>query len=211
MRGMVARILAERQFHPAPGLWQRVINWILDHLNLDLRVGNASGPGSWLNTVVLVVLIAGALTLVVVAVRKGVFTRLRHPRDSGVVVTEEGEVLAPEAWRREADRLAAEGRFREALRCRYRALVAELASRGVLDEVPGRTSGDYERLVVVLLPEVASQFSTITRLFERCWYGHEPSDAAAQVSFDAMAAAIVERLGSGRWPRRPEPELAGLK
>jgi Domain of unknown function (DUF4129) len=216
VHAIVTHILSERQFHPSPSLLRRVINAVLnwlDHVfDLHLHLPSGSGGLGWLSDVLLVVLIAAVVALLVVAVRKGVFARLRHPGGTGVVVTEEGEVMAPGAWRREAERLAVEGRYREALRCRYRALVAELASRGVLDEVPGRTSGDYERLVDALLPEVAGQFSTVTRLFERCWYGQEPSDARAQSVFDGMAEAIVARVGSSRWRHtEPEPEPVGLR
>jgi Domain of unknown function (DUF4129) len=219
VHAIVTRILSESQFHPSPSLVQRVINAIvnwLDHvfnLHLHLPLGPGSGlGGGWLSDVLLLVLIAGVVALLIVAIRKGVFARLRHAQGTGVVVTEEGEIMAPEAWRREAERLAAEGRYREALRCRYRALVADLAYRGVLTEVPGRTTGDYERLVAALLPEVATQFSSVTRLFERCWYGHEPSDARAQYLFDEIAATIVAQVGSGRWRHtEPEPEPVGLR
>jgi len=218
VHAIVSHILSERQFHPSPSFLHRVINAVLnwlDHL-LDLHLHLPSGSGGlgagWLSDVLLVVLVVAVVALLVVAIRKGVLARFRHPGGTGVVVTEEGEIMAPEAWRREAERLAAEGRYREALRCRYRALVAELASRGVLNEVPGRTSGDYERLVAALLPEVAMPFSTITRLFESCWYGQEPSDARAQVLFDNMADAILAQLGSSR--RRSteqEPQPVGLR
>jgi len=213
-----ARILSEKQFHPAPSLWQRFWNWVEDLLSglhiPGVRVGGGSAPP--LGDVVIGVLIAAAIVVVVIAARRGAFARWRHSaRGEGVLVTEEGDVLPPDAWRREADRLAAEGMFREALRCRYRALVAELAARGLLDEVPGRTSGDYEQVVSAVLPEVAGEFSTITRLFERCWYGREPSDAPAQVTFEAMAAAIiaaVDRAGRDGWPALPsEPELTRLR
>jgi hypothetical protein len=212
VHAIVAHILAEPQFHPRPSLWQRFVNW-LDSLHLHSPGLQASGPSTpWLSDVVLVVLVGAVVTLVVLAFRRGAFSRLRHPRGTGVVVTEEGGMMAPEAWLRQAAQLAAEGRYREALRCRYRALVAELAFRGVVAEVPGRTSGDYERLVGAAVPEVATGFSTITRLFERCWYGHEPSDEQAQSTFDEMAAAILDRVGAVRWrAREPSPEPVGSR
>jgi hypothetical protein len=134
-----------------------------------------------------------------------------------VVVTDEDQAQTAEQWRLEADRLAAQGDYREALRCRYRALIAELADRRLIDQVPGRTSGDYERAVRALVPEAAEQFSSATRLFERCWYGHEPSDAKAQVVFDEAARAVIDEVGSGRWEAlaneagRNRGELVGLK
>jgi hypothetical protein len=212
VHAIVTHILAEPQFHPRPSLWQRFVNWV-DSLHLHSPGLQTPGPSSsWLSDVVLVVLIGAVVSLLVLAFRSGAFSRLRHPRGTGVVVTEEGGIMAPEAWLRQAAQLAAEGRYREALRCRYRALVAELAYRGVVDEVPGRTSGDYERLVGAIVPEVATEFSTITRLFERCWYGHEPSDARAQSTFDEMAAAILDRVGAARWQiRERRPERMGTR
>jgi hypothetical protein len=156
--------------------------------------------GAWQSYVVLVVLLAGVAAALTIAGRRGFFQRWRHPRAApGVVVTQQSGALSPAAWLERAGRFAAEGRFREALRCRYCALVGELAGRGLLDEVPGRTSGDYERLVRASLPEVAQQFAALTALFEACWYGHEPSGAEEQVLFDQAARLVLREVGTGRW------------
>jgi hypothetical protein len=208
LRAMAARILSGRQFHPAPSLWQRALNWLSRHLHLPSV--QASGPsGHWLSGAVLLVLVAAVAVVAALAFRSGAFGRLSHPRHSlGVVVTDDGELLSPDAWRRQAAYLSAEGRYREALRCRYRALVGDLAALGVVTEVPGRTSGDYERLVSALVPAVAAPFFSVTRLFEGCWYGDEPSDARAQTMFDEMASAIVGAVSADRQrtnPARPQP------
>ena len=214
---MAARILSQRQFNPRPSLFQRVghvlnqwLAWLLDRLDLG------SYSNSWVSDAIVVALAVGVVVAVAVAARRGVFRRLSSPGASpGVLVTDGGVVLTPEAWRREAGRLAAEGRYREALRCRYRAVVGELAQRGVIDEVPGRTSGDYERLVNRLLPGVSARFSALTASFERCWYGREPSDASGQAAFDEIARSLVAdvdanlhkgSVGTGhRGPRGPWP------
>jgi hypothetical protein len=162
----------------------------------------------------LVVSVVGVVFLVV---RNLPSRRFRRARGTDVVVTDEDRAQTAEQWRQEADRLAAQGNYREALRCRYRALVAELADRRLIDQVPGRTSGDYERAVRALVPEAAEQFSAVTRLFERCWYGHEPSDAKAQVVFDEAARAVIDEVGTGRWKALTKEaegrsgELVGLK
>jgi hypothetical protein len=186
----------------------RLLNWLRrDVLGLH-GTGITAINVPWLSYVVLG-LIAGVLVAVgALAVRNGSWRRLLPPAvPPGVVVTEAGEAMSPVQWRREAERLVSEGRYREALRCRYRALVSELAERRVVEEVPGRTSGDYERLVSALVPEVAAQFSALTRSFERCWYGREPADASGQASFEAMAEAVLSRLGStvSRAPSRRSP------
>src|SRR4029450_4451834 len=60
---------------------------------------------------------------------------------------------------------------RAALRSRYRALAPDLASRGLVEEVPGRTAGEYRRQVGRALPEAATDFAGATELFEVAWYG----------------------------------------
>jgi hypothetical protein len=211
---MAARILAEHQFKQGEDLWQRFVAWLDAHLNV--HVPSFFG-GSWETFVVLAVLAAAAAAAVFFALRNGSLRRMRRAQSTGVVVTDEDRAQSAEQWRQEADRLTAQGNYREALRCRYRALVADLADRRLIDQVPGRTSGDYERAVRALVPEVAEQFSSLTRLFERCWYGQEPSDAKAQVVFDEAATAVIAEVGSGRWKALARQaagvsgELVGLK
>ena len=214
VRAMAARILAEHQFKHDEDLWQRFVDWLDAHLNLQVP---ALFGATWATFVVLAILIAAVAAIVYLAVRDGSLRQARRAPRTGVVVTDEDRPRSAEQWRQEADRLAAQGNYREALRCRYRALVAELADRRLIDQVPGRTSGDYERAVRALVPEAAEQFSSVTRLFEWCWYGQEASDARAQVVFDEAAGAVIAAVGSGRWralakePGRGSGELVGLK
>lgn len=195
VRASAQRILAERQFHPGLSIWQRVVNW-LDRWHLSLGGGLALN-GSWLGYLVLALLACLAAVVLTLAVRRGFFRSLRSPaKPDGLTVSEDAELMTAAGWRRQADLLAAEGRYREALRCRYRALVAELAGSGVVEEVPGRTCGDYERLVGAAAPDVSPPFSRLTRVFELCWYGGEPSDAGGQRAFDEEAAAIARKVAS---------------
>jgi hypothetical protein len=192
---MAARILAERQFQQNEDLWQRFVAWLDAHLHV--QVPSLFG-GTWETFVVLAVLVAAASAVVFLAVRNGSLRRIRPSRRTGVVVTDEDRAQSAEQWR-------------------YRALVAELADLRLIDEVPGRTSGDYERAVRALVPEAAEQFSAVTRLFERCWYGQEASDAKAQVVFNEAARAVIAEVGSGRWKAlakeagRGSGDLVGLK
>jgi hypothetical protein len=175
---------------------QRVVNWLHAHLHLPSVQLPSFYGGAWQSYVVLAALLAGVVAALVVATRRGLFRRLQHPvATAGVVITDETPALSPAEWRRRAASLAAEGRFPEALRCRYCALVGELAQRGLVDEVPGRTSGDYERLVRAVVPGAARQFAWATALFESCWYGQEPSGADDQVLFDEAAEVVLGEVG----------------
>jgi hypothetical protein len=185
----------EPQFRHTEDLWQRLVNWVDAHLH----VGVPTFFGGWVRYVAIAVLLAVLGAVLGFIFRYASLGRMHRQKAPGVVVTDGDVALSASAWRQEADRLAAEGKYRDAVRCRYRALVAELADRGLIDQVPGRTSGDYERIVRALVPEVSEQFSYVTRLFERCWYGHEASDAKAQVVFDEAAKAVLAAVGSARW------------
>ena len=63
-----------------------------------------------------------------------------------------------EEWRAEAERSEAEGRWAEGLRCRHRALVADLVRRGAIPEQAGRTAGEYVRDVARSLPDAAPRW-----------------------------------------------------
>lgn len=131
----------------------------------------------------LAVLIGVGIWLIVRAIMN------RRPRirdddeDDGDVLEEVGDVIIdrsrePRSWREEADAHAAAGRVRDALRCRYRALVGDLARRGLLDEIPGRTTGEERDQLVVSAPQAAGRFDDAADLFDDAWYGDAPVDHA---------------------------------
>jgi hypothetical protein len=94
-------------------------------------------------------------------------------------------------WRAEAEAHEANGEWRLALRCRYRALVADLSSRGLVDEIPGRTTGEYRREVSSSLPLAAEDFSGATLLFEEAWYGEEPTGRDEHERFRTHAERVM--------------------
>ncbi len=99
-----------------------------------------------------------------------------------------------EEWRAEADQHESAGRWRDALRCRYRALVAELAGNGVLDDLPGKTTGEERADIARTVPEASPPFSEATALFDDAWYGDAPTgrdetDRLRQLSDEVLAEA----------------------
>jgi hypothetical protein len=77
------------------------------------------------------------------------------------------------------------------LRARYRALVAELAARGVVDEVPGRTTGEYRAEVIANLPGAAPEFGGATELFEATVYGDRSAGPSDTAELDALADRVL--------------------
>lgn len=152
-----------------------------------------------------VLLIAVVLALVYVAVRYLSDRQARASKDPGddddvdpdddalvgtVVIDRSRE---PKGWRGEADEHRAAGRYRDALRCRYRALVGDLARRGLLDEIPGRTTGEERRQLRASAPDAVQFFREAADLFDGAWYGHVTVQAADDDRFQQLDREVLAR------------------
>jgi hypothetical protein len=100
-------------------------------------------------------------------------------------------VRTPQQWRDEALEHERAGRYREALRCRYRALVGDLARRGVLDELPGRTTGEERAQLRELAPDVAAPFAHAASTFDEVWFGDLPVTAEVHRGFVDDESAVL--------------------
>ncbi len=116
--------------------------------------------------------------------------------ESGVVAVDRSR--EPVDWRREADAHRTAGRFRDALRCRYRALVGDLARRGLIDEIPGRTTGEERAQLRVVRPAASSPFDQAADLFDDAWYGHLPVDETADDRFQRLEQHVLGALAERR-------------
>lgn len=81
----------------------------------------------------------------------------------------------PAQLRRDAEGLAATGRYAEAVRDRLRALVRTLEDQGVLDYRPGRTADEVAREAAPAVGSRADQLRGCTRDFDEIWYGGRPA------------------------------------
>jgi hypothetical protein len=154
-----------------------------------------SGGGadlSFLSLMLWILLAAAVIAVIVLIARRGVSgqasKRSTHgdgDDDDDDEVIEEGAVFVdrsrePGDWRSQADEHRRAGRHREALRCRYRALVGDLARRGWIDEI-GRTTGGTVARCTRSRPRVLR--SAAAELFDGAWYGHfDVSEATTIVS-----------------------------
>ena len=140
-------------------------------------------------------LLIGAVTLVVVMLlRFGKGVQSDAPRPAARVRAGRGR--SADDWRGEAAQHEAAGRWRDALRCRYRALVAELAGNGLLDDLPGKTTGEERADIASAAPGASPSFRKATELFDDVWYGDAPAgadDAARFRSLSDRVLAEVER------------------
>jgi hypothetical protein len=111
-------------------------------------------------------------------------------RDEDPLSREAGE------WERHARELAAAGRGREAIRAWYHAVLVALFRSGALHHQKGRTNWEY---VSRLGPDLGwrPSFITMTRLFDREWYGRRGAGPDALRECAETARAILAAVRGG--------------
>ncbi|HSB60806.1 MAG TPA: DUF4129 domain-containing protein, partial [Vicinamibacteria bacterium] len=96
-------------------------------------------------------------------------------------------------WEKHARELGAAGRWREAVRAWYHAVLAGVFRAGLVHHQRGRTNWEYAARLAPDLPWRAA-FLDLTRLFDREWYGRVSSDADAARECAQVARAILREL-----------------
>jgi hypothetical protein len=191
VREVVREVLARPEFRPPPrSLTERVLDWVLELVGRLLAVLGGSGAGGIVGLILL------ALVLVGVGILAARFSRGLTPGPEVAAAVPAGRRRSAAEWRAEAEAHERTGAWREAVRSRYRALVAELASRGLVEEVPGRTAGEYRREVGRALPEAAADFAGATELFEVAWYGRSRTGAGDAAHLRDLSDRVLRRVGA---------------
>lgn len=194
VRDLADKILADPRYHrPPKSIPDRILDWFGEQIGKVLGSLVGSGAGTVL-----------AWAVVVAAVALVVYLVVRYGRVAGLprAVPGRAEVMVelsrtPAEWRSEADALEHAGRWAEALRCRYRALVGELVRQGAIADQPGRTAGEYVGDVTRTRPEASAAFGAATDLFEAAWYGGAPTGAAESARFQALDGEVLAmRVGA---------------
>ena len=200
-RERAAQILARDEFAPprrnplqrALGAIGRFFARLLDKLfGSSGRRGGAGGGGA--STVIAWIVVAAIVGLLIVLL-------VRAWRRRSVPAPDEGETIvvavtsrtSAQMWRDEAAAHAEAGRWRDAVRCRYRAVEAELTDDGVLAGVPGDTTGGERRQVAAQLPPWGDRFAAAADAFDRAAYGPAPVDAEALAALAALDAELERR------------------
>jgi hypothetical protein len=187
----IERILARPEFAPAPrSSLERGRDLVAERLSAVLDVLFAGGGGRAVGWA-LVALLVGVTVVLAVRFSRGVGS------DPVLAAT---PALGPRRpatdWQADAAAHESAGRWRPALRCRWRALVADLAGRGLVEEAPGSTAGDYRRQVAAAAPAAAADFDAATALFEEAWYGDRPVDALHAERLRALSARVLSGAGT---------------
>ena len=173
------------------------IDWFLDlfpRRSLDRPDGTANLRWIVIGVVALIVLIIIVLAIEVVR-------RSRRDRDDVVTSTapissaRDDDPLSRGAneWERYAAQLAGSGRFREAIRAWYHAVLVTCYATGALHFRKGRTNWEY---IASLAPSIAwrADLIRLTQRFEQEWYGSDQSTRDALDDCSAHARRILEQL-----------------
>ena len=180
-------------------LLERVGDWIADRIgDIASPFGFGGGVPVWVGWLVLAALFGGAGYVIFRARGGWRRDRVGDRSGGGRVVVAVGEEAID--WAAEVTHCEAEGRWREALRARYRVLVADLARRGVLGDLVGRTAGELVAEVRHTAPAAATAFAAATDIFETAWYGGARVGPAERDRFAALADEVRATAG-----RRPTP------
>lgn len=202
VRRAVADVLARPEYAElAPSLGARVRGWVVEQLGRLLEFVAGAGQASLIGSLLLIAAVAVAALL---AVR---FARAVRGDPAAAAVTVDGLGRDPADWAAEADVHERAGRDRDALRCRYRALIAVLAATEIVSEAPGRTAGEYLDEARRRRPDLAADVTAFTAAFESVWYGHAAvGPATLDDARDRLAA--VRRTVAAR-QRAERPAMAG--
>jgi hypothetical protein len=188
VREVVREVLARPEFRPPErSLLERAFDWVLEMIGRLLGALGGSGAGGIVGLVLL------ALVLVGVGVLAARFSRGLTPSAEVAAAVAGGRRRSAAEWRAEAEAQERAGAWPEAVRSRYRALVADLASRGLVEEVPGRTAGEYRREVGRAVPAAATDFAGATELFEVAWYGRADTGAREAAHLRDLSDRVLQR------------------
>ena len=175
----------------------RLLDWLFDLLP-RFREEDSDGRGGirWI-----VAALVTMIVLLIVVLAAEVLRRSRKATAEPVAASEpvasrrDEDPLSRGAteWERYAAQLAAAGRFREAIRAWYHAVLVTSYAAGVLHFRKGRTNWEY---ISALGPSVPwrADFIRLTRRFEQEWYGADASTTEALDDCSGTARAIIESI-----------------
>ncbi|MGW4528196.1 DUF4129 domain-containing protein [Amycolatopsis sp. NPDC004378] len=173
-RRAAAQELSDPKYQDAkPNVLQEFWHWLGEQLEKLLNGLSSVVPGGIFGLLLIVALLI--VLVVVIRLRTGQVARLA--RAGGAVFG--GTRQSADGYRRSAEEAAAGGRYGDAVRDRFRAVVRALEERALLDVRSGRTADEAAAEAGVLLPTVAAELRQGARLFDDVHYGGREGTEAA--------------------------------
>lgn len=214
-----APVVEEEEAPDPSSLWSRFKAWLLRLLERLFRTEPRQRPG-WSGVGESGATAANALVLLLVAAVVGVLGLLlwkARPRravstgapessslaDAEAPGTESALSRPPEGWASIADQLAAQGRFREAIRSLYLAILSRLHRDGAIDYHPAHSNWDYLRRFRGP-PAWLSPFRELTARFDFAYYGNAAVGLTGYHAFRELSGPLLSTVATP--PPAPPPE-----
>jgi hypothetical protein len=194
-RAKAAAILSQHQFQAAKPTLFAQASRVIGRFLADLLSGGTGALVGWL-------ILGAAVALVAVVLAIASRTLRGDPARPEPAVRVEVHRSATD-WRQQAETFEAAGDWKEGLRCRYRALVADLIALHVVLDLPGRTTGEHRGDVGATLPAAGADFAGASELFERAWYGDRPTGPDQAARFAELSDAVVAQARRHRHGSAP--------
>lgn len=182
-RDLARRELSDPAYDRNEPLLRRVIDWIVEHVQ-RLLDGAAGAVSSSIGTAILIAIVAAAVVLIIV--RAGPMARRSAHRSAALV---DGRRSAAD-YRAAAESAAEAGAWAAAAIERFRAVIATLEERGVIDRRSGRTADEAARDGGDALPALRSRLIQGAALFDSVRYGHRAATASDYASVVALDDAV---------------------
>jgi hypothetical protein len=172
------------------------VKWLRGFFPRTEAASGATAGMRWIVIAVVTLIVIGIIFLAVEVIRRA---RRADPRtlmsSAPLRSSRDDDPLSRGAteWERYAAQLAAEGRFREAIRAWYHAVLVTCYGAGVLHFRKGRTNWEY----IASLPpstEWRPELIRLTQRFEQEWYGAEQSTEDALDDCGTHAKRILDAV-----------------
>lgn len=170
----------------------KLLEWFLD-LFPRPRTEGGSASLRWIVITVAVTIVIIILILAATVLRRSRAATPEETQTSAPIGSRRDEdplSRGATEWERYAEQLASDGRFREAIRAWYHAVLVTCFAAAILHFRKGRTNWEY---IAVLAPSLAWRVDLIalTRLFEQEWYGLHESTREAHEECAELAQRII--------------------
>lgn len=200
-RNRAEEILSRDEFSPpeesfVERILGRVGDWLSDFFSFLTFGSGGSGVGTLLGWIIIVALVA----FIAVVLLKVDWRRRRRTRSEDEVRTVTVAGRTAGEWDDLAAAAERDGRWSEAVRARYRAVVARLAGRGIVSDRAATTSGEHRVDVDDRWSDGRSAFDAGAERFDEVWYGGDdagPSDSDRLKELARLADAASDGDGRG--------------
>lgn len=194
-----ARELSKPMYSQDQSIFSRALNKLLEWISEAFGEMATRAPGG--NKGLLILLLLVILTVIVIVWRAGVLRTTRTISQEAVFDT--GRIRSAAEYRAEAEAAAASGQFGPAILARFRACVAELTERTILDDRAGRTAYEVAADATKAIPSLESSLRPAAEVFAEVVYGSRTptterygvvvaaDEAARKVSTRSMLKATV--------------------